>query len=206
MLFLSRIEFRQNDAARFLLDDRERIHAALAAVFDGDPRILWVLEPRQPRSVIAQSHQLPDWTRFRPAHALASTETKSFEPRVQKNVVYVFRLCANVARTTHDDTGHHKRRAILDTTEQLAWLERHLTAAGAESMQRLAFPGGAQRANKTRWTNTRRLHGGERLHNVVIFSGTLRVIDATRFGAALEHGIGPAKAFGYGMLQIAPII
>ncbi|MDO4856406.1 MAG: type I-E CRISPR-associated protein Cas6/Cse3/CasE [Thermoguttaceae bacterium] len=42
-------------------------------------------------------------------------------------------------------------------------------------------------------------------HNKVQFSGTLTVTDPERFRSAFENGIGKAKAFGFGLLQLVPI-
>ena len=42
-------------------------------------------------------------------------------------------------------------------------------------------------------------------HNNVQFSGTLTVTDPERFRSAFENGIGKAKAFGLGLLQLVPI-
>ena len=43
------------------------------------------------------------------------------------------------------------------------------------------------------------------VHNKVLFSGTLTVTDPERFRQAFEQGIGKAKAFGFGLLQLVPI-
>jgi len=42
-------------------------------------------------------------------------------------------------------------------------------------------------------------------HAAVTFDGVLRVADSEAFCAALLKGIGPAKAFGFGLLSIAPV-
>lgn len=42
-------------------------------------------------------------------------------------------------------------------------------------------------------------------HNKVLFSGTLTVTDPECFRQAFEKGIGKAKAFGFGLLQLVPI-
>jgi CRISPR system Cascade subunit CasE len=39
----------------------------------------------------------------------------------------------------------------------------------------------------------------------VFFEGVLRVTDPQAFRLALERGIGSAKAYGFGMLSIAPV-
>jgi CRISPR system Cascade subunit CasE len=42
-------------------------------------------------------------------------------------------------------------------------------------------------------------------HAAVLFEGVLEVTDAGLFRVALWQGIGPAKAYGFGLLSIAPI-
>ncbi len=37
----------------------------------------------------------------------------------------------------------------------------------------------------------------------VLFEGSLQVVDAEAFRKALAHGIGPGKAFGFGLLSVA---
>ena len=43
------------------------------------------------------------------------------------------------------------------------------------------------------------------LHGGVEFQGVLRVVDPEKFREAFVHGIGSAKAFGFGMLVLAPL-
>jgi len=42
-------------------------------------------------------------------------------------------------------------------------------------------------------------------HAAVLFEGVLRITDADRFRATLWQGIGSGKAYGFGLLSIAPI-
>jgi len=42
-------------------------------------------------------------------------------------------------------------------------------------------------------------------HNTATFTGKLTVTDRSRFIKTFEHGIGRAKGFGFGLLQIIPI-
>ncbi len=42
-------------------------------------------------------------------------------------------------------------------------------------------------------------------HNSVDFHGILKVIDRAAFEGAFHHGIGPAKAFGFGLLMLQPV-
>ncbi|MCA9834403.1 MAG: type I-E CRISPR-associated protein Cas6/Cse3/CasE [Thermomicrobiales bacterium] len=41
-------------------------------------------------------------------------------------------------------------------------------------------------------------------HKAMVFEGLLRVSDVEAFREALVHGIGPAKAYGFGLLSLAP--
>ena len=43
------------------------------------------------------------------------------------------------------------------------------------------------------------------LHSAVDYRGVLNVADPARFYETLVRGIGPAKAFGFGLLAIAPL-
>lgn len=43
------------------------------------------------------------------------------------------------------------------------------------------------------------------LHSAVEFEGILSVTDRSRFYEAFKQGIGSAKAFGYGLLVLAPV-
>ena len=57
------------------------------------------------------------------------------------------------------------------------------------------FPEGA--------STSRRKSAG--LHSAVEFQGVLVVTDPAKFHETFTRGIGPAKAFGFGLLVIAPI-
>jgi CRISPR system Cascade subunit CasE len=48
-------------------------------------------------------------------------------------------------------------------------------------------------------------NGQRGLHSAVEFQGALTVDNPTRFSGSFKRGIGPAKAFGFGLLVIEPI-
>jgi hypothetical protein len=47
--------------------------------------------------------------------------------------------------------------------------------------------------------------GHSTTHLAVLFEGLLRVTDKDAFLETLTHGIGPAKAFGFGLLSVAAV-
>ena len=48
-------------------------------------------------------------------------------------------------------------------------------------------------------------NGQDGLHSAVEFEGVLTVTDPAKFHETFTRGIGSAKAFGFGLLVIAPI-
>lgn len=80
------------------------------------------------------------------------------------------------------------------------WLARQLT--GAADVKRCSL------AAMRRLTTRRSPHGRPGQKRIegyeTVFTGTLCVADAARFGCMLRHGVGRHAAFGFGMLILAP--
>jgi CRISPR system Cascade subunit CasE len=113
--------------------------------------------------------------------------------------LFVFRLRANTTKkvatkSLPDGTKQNGRRvALLGDEARSAWLARHAAAGGFElgDVRVRELPLSAKRKGERQ----RRFAGA-------VFEGTLRVADAGLFRRALAEGIGPAKAFGFGLLSI----
>jgi len=116
---------------------------------------------------------------------------------------YAFQLCANPTKkiAVQNADGSFKkngRRVPLRTREELvSWIARKGEQSGfaveAESLR--TFSRGREYFEK---------HGMRGLHSAVEFEGALAVTDPARFHEAFTRGIGSAKAFGFGLLVIAP--
>jgi CRISPR system Cascade subunit CasE len=108
---------------------------------------------------------------------------------------FVFRLKANTTRKIGTRSGpdgkrvHGRRVPVRGDDARLEWLKRHATAAGFDVM-------GVRVSEVAARGRHVRLAGA-------IFEGILEVEDPVRFREALETGLGPAKAFGFGLLSIA---
>lgn len=117
---------------------------------------------------------------------------------------YRFSLLANPTKKLRLDNpdGTRKkngRRVPLTQREELiAWLERKAEAGGfainSDSLR--TIPRGREFFHKT---------GAQGTHTAVEFQGELTVTNPAQFRATVAAGIGSAKAFGFGLLVIAPI-
>lgn len=123
---------------------------------------------------------------------------------------YHFSLLANPTRkrVVRDEQGNRKkngRREPIVTREDLIdWLQRKAAQHGFEidSATLKTIPRPRQPFTKKDQTSQNR-HTGT--HTATEFTGHLRVTDPALFRAAATHGIGTAKAFGFGMLCLAPL-
>lgn len=117
---------------------------------------------------------------------------------------YRFQLRANPTKkvAVQNPEGSFKkngRREPLRTRVDLvAWLKRKGEQAGftVEDDSLRTIPRGREYFRK---------NGQHGLHSAVEFQGLLTVTDPTKFYEAFRRGIGSGKAFGFGLLVVAPI-
>jgi CRISPR system Cascade subunit CasE len=115
---------------------------------------------------------------------------------------YAFQLRANPTKKLRMDNpdGSRKkngRRVPLRQPEELAeWLQRKASASGFALLSLQTIPQGDHSFIKP---------GTRGTHAAVDFRGTLEVTDAAAFHRAFTAGIGLAKAFGFGLLVLAPL-
>ena len=124
-----------------------------------------------------------------------------------------------LARHRADGKGTGPRVALLREAEQLDWLARQGERHGFRLLlqERTWTPGGAADGStagdtpdagplyavRTAKQTMRGRRGKAPLtHLAVTFDGELTVTDADRFRAALRDGIGPARAYGFGLLSV----
>lgn len=116
---------------------------------------------------------------------------------------YAFQLCANptkkVASKADGTLTKNGRRVPLGKREEfVAWIKRKGEQGGfaLHEASLRTFSRGREYFERK----------GERgLHSAVEFQGVLTVTDPAKFHETFRRGIGSAKAFGFGLLVIAPI-
>ncbi len=116
---------------------------------------------------------------------------------------YAFQLCANptkkVTKLGADGkpTKNGKRMPLRQREELVAWIEHKGELGGfqVEVDKLRTLPHGPKRFQKNGQSGT---------HTAVEFAGVLTVTDTAKFHKTFARGIGSAKAFGFGLLVIAP--
>lgn len=197
--------------------DLYAVHQLLLRAVPREPRYLFRADtrgdgPERHMVLLVQTAMAPDWSPLEPE--LVEHASRRLEPpRLGEQYVFYLRANVTVSRkgrldpATRDLQGEAfraargKRVALHGEESQVAWLERQAEAAGFAITRR---GGGRELVAMNRraygWAR-----GGRRArHDGVDFEGVLEVRDADRLAAAMAAGIGPAKAFGFGLLSLAP--
>lgn len=194
-----------------------------------DHGLLYRLEP-DPRGdrgqiiALVQSTIVPDWSAL-PAGYLQGDEWLGTHPdskpiaeryrALDAGDVLRFRLRANPTRKIHTTgetrtpgtrpTGPNGTRKPLTRDELPAWLERKAGQHGFRLIDARNQPDPI--SGKEQLGRKPDPRDGEKrmrmTHAAVLFDGELEITDADLFRDALWGGIGPAKAYGFGLLSIA---
>lgn len=178
--------------------------------------VLFRMEPLLHRddrpTILVQSTTEPNWQQLPEGYCL-SAKTTPFNAGFAEGQTFQFRLVANPTRKQkRDGQKQGQRMALLDTlttdaeadgpTPAQAWLSRKGQQHGFEVLWATSdgFWHGAGHA----WSG--RSHSAAKqtvpLYGVR-FDGVLRVTDGQQLTEALQTGIGPAKAFGFGLLSLS---
>jgi CRISPR system Cascade subunit CasE len=201
MKYLSRVILDKRSAIQKRLNDSYAWHRAVWEAFPGrqdEGRNFLTRVNNRGRyyEVLVLSEErptLPDWGQW---------QTKEIKPTFLEHDRYAFNLRANtvVKRVVRDESGERKkngrRTAIYKPDELKGWLERKAQQAGFEVEHFDADPPIAQPFRKD---------GKPGKHVRVDFRGILKVLDRSSFKETFSKGIGPAKAFGFGLLMLQPI-
>lgn len=159
-----------------------------------------------------QSHDALDWGQLPPhylvAGSLAQKGLDEAYAAIRADMVLAFRLRANPTRkidTRSSPTGERRngrRVPLRDEDAALQWLARKgeqggfavvRATAAVEDVQHGTRRGSGDNASSARLTFASTL-----------FQGYLRVTDADALRRTLGAGLGSGKAYGFGLLSVAP--
>lgn len=171
-------------------------------------------------TLLVQSRVEPDWSRLPAGYLRSGVASNPRCKAIDAVLTYLkpdlrcrFRLRANPTKRIHErntaqeEKWRGKRVDLFDDADRRKWLMRRSEEAGfvIEALE-------PESRGEVEVIGDERVHGrrgrgedGKRLtFGGVTFEGRLRVVDPVRFREALEKGIGPGKAYGFGLLSIAP--
>ncbi|MEY8040065.1 type I-E CRISPR-associated protein Cas6/Cse3/CasE [Saccharopolyspora cebuensis] len=178
--------------------------------------VLWRLDrTRHGHTLYVQSHTRPDWSHLdhyltRPAD---TRDLSEIVETLQPGRTLAFRLTANPTKrlrlTDQRDpncTGGRRdnRYPIVKPEAQISWLinqaNRHgfIIPTGSDTQPDVAT------TSAPRQTGKQHDRGNTVSVDQVHYDGHLVITDRTTFTTALFTGIGPSKAYGCGLLTLAP--
>ena len=181
---------------RLWLANPYRIHQRLCLAFREPDRVLFRLEEHPNLRLLVQSTGEPDWQSAFADHPVLSgpPRCKPFHPSLAGGQRLLFRLRAN---PTVKREG--RRHGLSREEDQHAWLARKGDSGGFVPLSVRVQGGMVQVSRKGAHRG-----GGPQRHYAVEYNGLLRVTDVDKFHATLAGGIGSGKAYGFGLLSIAP--
>ena len=221
-VFLSRVELnpRRTLTAR-LVRNRRMIRGEVLAAFPerdlaerkGSGRVLWRLDRDDPRRLLLYcvSASRPDFSHLveRAGWPQAHTgfETRDYSPlldQLASGQTYAFRLTANPVHHARVKPGEPtKRLGHVTAAKQMGWLLERQDRLGIE------IPSASSGEPDARVTGRERVSFARDGHRVtltiVTYEGRLSVVDPDRLRAALTSGVGHARAYGCGLLTLAPL-
>jgi CRISPR system Cascade subunit CasE len=208
MTYLTQVTLNPATAAKLPFRDSYDWHEAVWRAFpgrDGEQRdFLTRLDQRREglRLLIISPVEptRPDWC----PDDSESWKTKAIPQTYFTRRRYAFQLCANPTKKVtklQDDgspTKNGKRVPLSRREELVAWLRRKGEQGGfrADEATLRTFSRGREYFDRK---------GQRGLHSAVEFQGVLTVTDPAKFYETFTRGIGSAKAFGFGLLVIAPV-
>lgn len=202
------------------VDDPYQMHRTLARAFGVrlvEARLLFRVDwpENENPHIIAQSQVKPDWSALPKGYCKAMCKNVGLD--LQKNLRLPFRLLARPSRRAlrafswwtpaislaiarsdlkpeQVEVKMGDRIGCRSDKEQRAWLERKAQDSG--------FCVLSVQASSNPWHDSR---GGAKSKTLgaVQFDGILVVADPDKLNEAVRNGIGPQKAFGFGLLSLA---
>ena len=201
-MYLARIRLKKSDRdCRQWMTNPERIHGAVESCFKQKTpreRHLWRLDKfKDDMYLLILSEVFPDVTQlvssYGETYDILSLE--ELPEQLAEPMLWRFRITVN---PTHQQSGH--RMHHVTAAQQTDWLLTKMQKCGCsvhpDWVRRTGYQ--IQRFRKNPW-NAREVTISQ-----AVFEGVLRITDIASFWDAFCNGFGPAKAYGCGLITIAP--
>ncbi|WP_453985502.1 type I-E CRISPR-associated protein Cas6/Cse3/CasE [Brevibacterium casei] len=230
-MFLSKCEINAaRRGARQLLGSPQKMHAAVEASFPSNaqapeeghlPRRLWRIDRGNPNPVLyVVSDSAPDFTHIEEQAGWPTQPSwgvADYAPLLDdlaEGQQWEFRLAANPVHSVRQGEGQRgKRFAHVTVAQQERWLSERAEKLGVAfdvGVSEVTAPEGPDasvpvsfRVEERQLMKFRKKERSVTIRKVR-FEGALRVTDPGLLRSALVGGIGPAKAYGCGLLTLVP--
>jgi CRISPR system Cascade subunit CasE len=211
-VFLTRIEINPNRrASQRALGSPHRMHGAVNACFppSGQPsRPMWRVDrTRAGTFLYLLSDVKPDPTGFVESHGwpvAAGWTTRSYTPvfdAIAQGRVFQFRVRVNPVRSVRDPddrTARGRRVGHVTVDQQLSWFVGRSSSWGFSVGADVPT---AELVDRKVWSFDR--SGQKVTVSTATFEGLLTVTDPDLLRSSLVGGLGPAKAYGCGLLTLS---
>lgn len=228
-MYLTRMAINaRRRGAQKLLASPQAMHAAVMAGFAdqsavvGEQRVLWRVDAYSPQRVLLYtlSPVRPDFTHLveQAGWRGKSWETRCYQPlldRLAEGQRWHFRLTANPVRSgRRDGWSDTKPLGHVTVVQQQLWLLNRAEKAGFRIVGSPAGNGPADvvttdsdavdLAVVDRGVRRFRRQNQQVTLSVATFEGSLEITDVNAMRSTLTQGLGRAKAYGCGLLTLAP--
>lgn len=205
MLYLSKLDIA-TDYPQVMKDiaNMNGLHKRLMAAFPNgytearkDMNILFRVETNAGRVVIyVQSGVEPAWEQLDVRSFAAPPLSKNIGPTItnlKAGQLCSFRLRANPTKRISNGTNASKRLGLLREDDQISWLHKKASTGGFELVAVKVSPEGFLKTKD------------HKTFLSVLFDGTLKIVDPECFVNTLQKGVGAGKAYGFGLMSLAPV-
>lgn len=215
-MFLSRCQVNPvSRGGRKLLGSPQAMHAAVMSAFhegtiDPGRRVLWRVDERRSGAFLyVVSGGEPDFRHIIEQAGWPTTQTwdiRDYDLLLNRLVVgqtWQFRLTANPTHAVRlDPNSRSKRLAHVTVAQQLDWLTSRASQLGVSLT---TAKGESTAVVVGRESRTFRRGNGQVTIARATYEGRLVIEDVDALRTALVTGIGRAKAYGCGLLTLAPV-
>ena len=160
-----------------------------------------LIERRDGFYLLMSSESVPDAERlFRRGYILRSDAVKDvsvLETVFRQGMLLRFEILVSPSKKTGGEQKNSRRIFLKEAEERAQWMERQGKKYGFHIR---VLEENAVRVSLDGIKNEMRIH-----YDAVNMTGVLEITDARLFWQAYRQGIGPGKAYGLGMLTVAPV-
>ena len=201
-MYLSRIDLNiSSPAVRQTLRNCQDMHRTLMKAFDcmrEEAGMLYrIIRMDEAIFIYVQSIASPKWERIEKSgyRCTRMQDISTILEKLKRNTVLRFSLLACPTKKVKGDGKNSQRVLLRGTEERLDWLRREGEKHGFVLLE-------AHEAAKEQKLSGKKASGEFYLSGVP-FEGVLQIINEAAFQDAFKQGIGPEKAYGFGMLMLS---